>query len=179
MAEIVLTKVEEEVAKFLASDDSYVSYGFGSGALTVGFSGQIEALKPVVMTGGNLTKRVSNQRLALKSGLIELPNKGGDSVTIALVFEGGARTIALGTLTQCPESTIDVDGTIHQFNKMPGKVWAELVAKKATIECTKAQPHPKMVRRIPQLQPDGKSEMIERSLNVYEFIVTAYDGVAV
>lgn len=164
------TKANEQAIKgFLASDDNFQGYGFGSQAINAGFIGKVEKFEMTAVEGPGISKRRDPQQLNLKGGSLLVAEKDDYSRAPSIVFEGGARQITLNTLVAHPKSFITLDdGTVVEFVKMGGKQWAALIGK--TIECVEAEnDETRKVPRIKRYSDSGETEL--RPVRRYEFKV--------
>lgn len=162
---------EEAIAAFLGSTDNFQGFGFGSQAINAGFVGKVEKFEMTAVEGPGISVRRDPQQLNLKGGSKIIAEKGDASRAPSIVFEGGARQITLNTLVAHPQSFITLlDGTVHNFVKMPGTAWKALIG--TTIECVTAEADENLkVPRIKRYSDSNETEL--RPVRKYEFKVVA------
>lgn len=123
-----LDKARKDAAlAFLGSDANYTSSGFSGRLINPGYSGKVSAIELIPLEGANITVRSKEQGPQMIGGVV-VADEGEVSVVLSLVFEDG-RSVALATLTNHPDTTIDGNAA----NKLTGKQWNDMVGK--TLSC--------------------------------------------
>jgi len=166
---------QEVLDALLNSDQTLNALGIGTAAIIQGFVGTVEKIAFDEVAGQGIQKRTDDQEIRIV-GIkepVKLAAKGEYPSSLFLIFEGGARKLAIPALFQSPKSVITFsDGTEVSCSKMTGKQWKSLVG--TTIECTAAyadesNPLPRPSRKANAVQ--GETEM--RAARVYTFSVIA------
>lgn len=148
------------VATFLNSDATYSGSGFSGRLINPGYSGKVVGLELRELEGVNVTPRSKEQGPQMIGKEI-VANEGENSVVLSLIFEDG-RSIALPSLTNHPESTIDGAAC----NKLSGKEWGAMIGK--TLSCVdrvadEARPN---IRRITR---NGVTTVSNNPMQKYTF----------
>lgn len=131
MAKTEKSKLDEAraaaTAAFLTSEANYTSSGFSGRLINPGYSGKVKGIDLIPLEGGNVTVRSKEQGPQMIGGKV-VADEGEVSVVLSLVFDDG-RSVALATLTNHPDTTIDGAAA----NKLTGKQWGEMIGK--TLSC--------------------------------------------
>jgi len=165
----------EVLDALLNSDQTLNSLGIGTAAIVQGFIGKVEAIRFDEVSGTGIKARTDNQTIRIQgvAAEVKLAEKGENPVSFFLIFEGGARKIAIPALFQNPKSSItDFNGVETECMKMTGKQWKALIG--ATIECTLANADDTIM--IPKPSRRASAEVGETEMKpsrVYQFKVTA------
>lgn len=157
----------------LNSNQTLNAMGIGTAAIVAGFVGTVEDIRFDEVAGLGIQKRQDDQEIRIV-GIpepVKLAAKGEYPTSLFLIFEGGARKLAIPALFQSPKSSITLaDGTEKSCTKMVGTDWKALIGK--TLECTNASSDeanmlPRPSRKAGAVQ--GETEM--RPSRVYNFTV--------
>lgn len=154
---------KDAVAAFLTGKATYAGSGFSGRLINPGYSGKVTAIDLRELEGVNITPRTKEQGPQMIGG-VKVADVGAPSVVLSLIFEDG-RSVALATLTNHPDTTID---STHA-NKMTGEQWNALIGQ--TLNCVDrvADDDRQNIRRIPG--PDGKSTVQKNAMQKYTFAI--------
>lgn len=151
----------EAVAAFLTSKGTYAASGFSGRLINPGYTGKVASIELRELEGTNVTKRTKFQGAQMVGGKL-VANENEVSVVLSLVFEDG-RTLALPTLTNHPETTIDGTAALE----MSGEDWAALVGKTITCvdrEADEKRPNIRVIRN-----EDGSQTRTNNPMQKYTF----------